>query len=155
MGATGSSVPTNSDWVDSLLEWWSPPSDFGSDDFAAWAKRLQGFSLDVQRHCYEACCAQAEAMWTTNERLSRSLQASLTSGRRQEVLAAQAETVNHLLAGLATQANVWAELTQNLHKCCCTFTEETAEKSRVRPETGKAGASTQAGVVKAADKVAV
>ena len=154
MSATGSAVPTNSDWVDSLLEWWSPPDDFASDDFAAWTRRSQGFTLDVQKLFYEACCAQSEAMWTINERLSRSLQASVTNRRRHEVLAGQAETLNHLLEGVATQAKVWAELTQKLHKCCCAFAEEAAKENRLRPDTGTASEGAHRAVVKEAGKVA-
>jgi len=154
MSATGTAIPTNSDWVDALIEWWSPPSDFASDDFAAWTRRMQGFTLDVQRHCYKACCAQAEAMWTVNERLSRSLQASLTSRRRQEVLAGQAETLSHLLEGIATQAKVWAEMTQNLHKCCCAFTEEAVKESRAHAEPGTARESAHKSVVKEVGKAA-
>lgn len=154
MSATGSSVPTNSDWVDALMEWWSPPSDFGSDDFMAWANRSQGFALEVQKLLYQACCAQAEAMWTTNERLGRTLQASLTNRRRHEVLAGQAETLNHLLEGLATQAKIWAELTQNLHKCCCALAEETGKEHQARPKTGTASESAHHAVVKEAGKVA-
>lgn len=154
MSATGSSNPTNSDWADTLIEWWSPPSDFDSDDFAAWTKRLQSFALDVQKLMYGACCAQAEAMWTVNERLGRTLQASATSRRRHEVLAGQVETLSHLLEAFATQAKVWAELTQNLHKCCCALGDEAVNECRAQAKAKTVSGSPQSAVVKEAGKVA-
>jgi hypothetical protein len=97
-------------------------------------KRFQQFAADFQKKCGDAYSGEMDALFSSNERLSRSMQELLRCRRPPEVLAAESEILATLLEGASLQAKRWAELTQKLQECCAAVARDAAADLRQQAE---------------------
>lgn len=128
MNTTDDAIAAGVKQPNALLGWWSIPIASRNGMIDGQLKRLQQFSSDLQKTCSDAYSGEMDALFSSNERLVRSIQDLLRSQRPQEVMVAELNILATFLEGAALQSKRWAELTQKLQQCCAAIARDAAEE---------------------------
>lgn len=137
--------------LNALVAWWGVPAAAGNGAMDRQMKRFQQFASDLQKTSSDAYSGEMKALFSSNERLGRSVQELFQCRRPQEVLAAESEILARVLEGASLQARRWTELTQRLQECCAGMARDAAANLRQQAqeaipatETGEAKQSAEA-----------
>ena len=123
-------MTTGVERMNALMALWGVPAASGNGAMDGQVKRFQQFVSDLQKTSSDAYSEEMKALFSSNERLGRSVQELFQCRRPQEVLAAESDILASFLEGASLQARRWTELTQKLQECCAGMARDAAANLR-------------------------
>lgn len=130
MDAKDNAMTTGVDRLNALMAWWGVPAASGNGAMDGQVKRFQQFVSDLQQTSSDAYNEEMKALFSSNDRLGRSIQELFQCRRPQEVLAAESEILASFLEGATLRARRWTELTQKIQECCAGMARDAATNLR-------------------------